>query len=66
MYHYQQWVYANIKEIWALYGQVLSNRALSFPKISDNLALDVISTLPAVQALSARDGNSKIGGKQAP
>ena len=51
--------------MWVLYGQGLSTRALSIPKISDTLESDVISVLPAVHALSGCDSTSKIGGKKA-
>ena len=50
--------------MWVLYGQVLSTRALSIPKISDTLRNDVISILPPVHALSGCDSMSKIGGKK--
>ena len=47
-----------------VYGQGLSTRALSIPKISDNLESNVISVLPAVHALNGCDSTSKIGGKK--
>ena len=50
--------------MWVLYGQILSTRALSIPKISDTLKSDVISVLPPVHALSGCDSMSKIGGKK--
>ena len=55
--------YAALNEMWVFYGQGLSTRALSIPKISDTLERDVISVLPAVHALSGCDSTSKIGGK---
>ena len=63
LYHYQQWVYADLNEMWVFYGQGLSTRATT--KISDALESDVISVLPAVHALSGCDSTSKIGGKTA-
>ena len=64
LYHYHQWVYANLKEMCVLYGQGLSTRALSIPKISDMLESYVFSVLPAVHTLSGCDSTSKIGGKK--
>ena len=47
-----------------VYGQGLSTRAraLSSPKISDNLESNVVSVLPVVHALNGCDSTSKIGG----
>ena len=47
-----------------LYGQGVSSRALSIPKIAETLERDVISVLPAVHALSGCDSTSKIGSKK--
>ena len=50
--------------MWVLYGQGLSTRALSIPKISDTWESDVISVLPVVNTLSRCGSTSKIGGKK--
>ena len=64
LYHYQQWVHEDLQEIWMLYGQGVSSRALSIPKIAETLESDVISVLPAVHALSGCDSTSKFGSKK--
>ena len=64
LYHYQQWVYEDLQEIWMLYGQGVSSRALSIPQIPETLESDVISVLPAVHALSGCDSTCKIGSKK--
>ena len=64
LYHYQQWVYEDLQEIWMLHSQGVSSRALSIPKIAETLESDVISVLPAVHALSRCDSTSKIGSKK--
>ena len=64
LYHYQQWVYEDLQEIWMLHSQGVSSRALSIPKIAETLESDVISVLPAVHALSGCDSTSKIGSKK--
>ena len=64
IYHFSQWMYSHLQEMWIVSGCSTSKRALRVHEVVDNMNTDIVDILPAVHALTGCDTSSKVGTKK--